>query len=199
MTMDHQNNPLNQYEQLNVTAEERELLRKARQLAEIHHGTKQHPLFDIPFMDHLDETAKITCGYIDKVADAQKANVMAASYAHLLMQYCGLTYNEIRHALNQDIAEIVYLLTPLRGKNRQEQYPQQYWQEYKLCPHALHLKICTRIANAEAAKKTKSNMYAIYYGEVYPFIAYVNAHSNSDWQSTLIKHLTEIFKELTEI
>lgn len=178
-----------------VKPEEKELLRKSRQLALDHHATIQHPYLGISFMDQVDAVAKIAVSYLDKVVEAQKANVMAASYIHLLMQYCGKTYTEIRAELNQDIAEIILLITPLRGKNRKEQQSVEYYRQLDENPAAKYLKLCIRLANAEAAMKSKSKMFAVYYSEMEEFISFIKTENSDE----MIEHYRNIFKELNEI
>lgn len=178
-----------------VSIQNNEVVRKAREYAEKSHGDNLHPYTGKLFMEHLDGAAKIALKFLDKVRDVDKGNAVAACYAHLLMQYCGKTYTEIVNELNETIADMVLLITPYRGKNRKEQQPLVYYEKLKENESALFVKICARISNAELSMKARTNIFAVYYREKSEFTAFAHV----DQYDQMICYYTDIFKELDEI
>lgn len=89
---------------------------------------------------------------------------------HDTIEDCRLTYNDIVMLLKEygleeygkDIAEVVYLVTDFKGRNRAERKPQQYYEELRANEVALFVKLCDMIANKYFSAMTNSSMLKAY-------------------------------------
>jgi hypothetical protein len=77
-----------------------------------------------------------------------------------------LTYNDIKVATNEDIAEIVYALTNEKGKSRSERANDIYYNGIRSTPYASFVKICDRIANYKYSLENNSKMAIKYEQEM---------------------------------
>lgn len=101
---------------------------------------------------HLNAVFNIACKFIRLVPENDRACVLAACYAHDLIEDCRLTYNDVAKETNRTVAELVYALTNEKGKNRDERANDKYYSDMKKVDGAVFVKICDRIANYEYSK-----------------------------------------------
>lgn len=104
------------------------------------------------------------------VEPEDRANFLAAAWTHDLIEDCRQTYNDVKGATNERVAELTYALTNEKGKNRHERASDKYYAEMRLVKHAVLLKVCDRIANAKYSFDKGSSMYEMYRRENESFI-----------------------------
>lgn len=125
----------------------------------------------LPYYTHLQEVVD----YVHKFEyllnnDDEIDLAICSAWGHDLIEDTNLTYNKIKNYLNQDIAEIIFLLTNHRGRNRNERANDDYYQQIKNNKIALFVKICDRIANTVHSYKYKNmRMYNMYDNEYKDF------------------------------
>ena len=87
---------------------------------------------------------------------------MLACWGHDLIEDCRVSYNDVKDALGQEAAEIVYAVTNEKGKNRKERANDKYYEGIRNTPGAVFVKLCDRIANVQYSKMTGSRMFEMY-------------------------------------
>ena len=95
---------------------------------------------------------------------------MLASWGHDLIEDCRVSYNDVKDALGQEAADIVYAVTNEKGKNRKERANDKYYEGIRRTPGAVFVKLCDRIANIQYSKMTGSRMFEMYKKESDNFI-----------------------------
>lgn len=89
-----------------------------------------------------------------------------AGFGHDLIEDTNETYNDVVKVLGVFIADIIYRVTNLRGKNRDERANDEYYDGIKECPFALYVKLCDRICNMHYSFIKGSSMYKKYQSEM---------------------------------
>lgn len=175
--------------------EDMEIVRKAKHYALQCHQDKYHPHFDTPHMDHLNQTASVALRHLKLIRETDKSNILAACYLHDLMQYCGKTFPEISKEFNEEIAEMVFLNTPLRGRNRKDTQNSQYFEELRQNHNALFIRLCSRIASAETAKEGNRSIFAVYYATKTEFMN----QAHKEQFIPLLRYYQSLFEDLDKI
>jgi len=129
---------------------------KALLVAERVHTGQVYDIY--PYIYHVTRVSQIAeeLGY-DEI-------IIVAALLHDTLEDTELSYNDIRKAFGEEIAEIVYAVTDELGRNRKERkgktYPKirENWK-------AVVVKICDRIANIEHSKDFNPELLKMYKGE----------------------------------
>ena len=87
---------------------------------------------------------------------------MTACWGHDLIEDCRVSYNDVKDALGQEAADIIYAVTNEKGKNRKERANDKYYEGIRNTPGAVFVKLCDRIANVQYSKMTGSRMFEMY-------------------------------------
>jgi (p)ppGpp synthase/HD superfamily hydrolase len=87
---------------------------------------------------------------------------LRAAWGHDLIEDCRVSYNDVKHVLGQEAADIVYAVTNEKGKNRNERANEKYYEGIRNTPGAVFVKLCDRIANVQYSKMTGSRMFEMY-------------------------------------
>lgn len=87
---------------------------------------------------------------------------LRAAWGHDLIEDCRVSYNDVKHVLGQEAADIVYAVTNEKGKNRNERANDKYYEGIRNTPGAVFVKLCDRIANVQYSKMTGSRMHEMY-------------------------------------
>ena len=123
-----------------------------------------------PYSVHLDDVHSNVKRYIHLIDPADAVDVEAAAYCHDLIEDTEVDINTLKEKTNIRIAELVYLVSNERGRNRKEKnfktYP-KIWNN----PLATFIKLCDRIANTKNSRNTGHRMYKVYCEE-YPIFRY---------------------------
>lgn len=93
-----------------------------------------------------------------------------ACWCHDVIEDCRQTYNDVKKATNENVANIVYTLTNEKGKTRKERANEKYYEGIRNIRCADFVKLCDRIANIEYSKQNKSKMYQMYIDEMDDFL-----------------------------
>ena len=88
--------------------------------------------------------------------------VRAGGACHDVIEDARQTYNDVKQATNEEVAELAYALTNEKGKNRKERANHKYYDGILDTDYACFLKLCDRIANITHSKKKKSSMLDAY-------------------------------------
>ena len=96
--------------------------------------------------------------------------VLCACWVHDIIEDARETYNNVKSATSEEIADLAYALTNEKGKTRSERANDKYYQGIRETPFASFVKLCDRIANFEYSKKNNSRMAEVYRNENKNFI-----------------------------
>tara|TARA_R110001583_G_scaffold60219_7_gene179029 strand:+ start:1045 stop:1551 length:507 start_codon:yes stop_codon:yes gene_type:complete len=138
-----------------MTNKERALL-----VAEKAHANQQYDIY--PYMYHIRQVVHIAedLGYDE--------SIIVAAVLHDTLEDTTLSYNDIKKAFGEEVAEIVYAVTDELGRNRKERKTKTY-PKIKANWKATVVKICDRIANMQQSKAYNPRLYQVYIKEHHDF------------------------------
>jgi (p)ppGpp synthase/HD superfamily hydrolase len=147
----------------------------------MYYGINQHQQCgcmygDKPYALHLQQVYAYAYKFLHLIPEQFADTVLAATWTHDVIEDCHLTYNDVKNALNKEVADLVYDVSNELGKNRKERAQKTYpkIQANKL---AIFLKLCDRLANTLASQKNNSSMLKKYKQEYPEFRATFYPHS----------------------
>lgn len=108
-----------------------------------------------PYEYHLGKVFNIALKFQKLLPKDVAENVIASCWTHDCIEDARQTYNNVKEATNEQVAELTYALTNEKGKNRAERGNDKYYEGIRNAPYATFVKLCDRIANVE---------YSIYEG-----------------------------------
>ncbi len=131
-----------------MTNKERALL-----VADKAHANQTYDIY--PYGYHIRQVVKIAeeLGYDE--------SIIVASALHDTLEDTELSYNDLKKAFGEEVAEIVYCVTDELGRNRKERKAKTYpkiqgnWK-------ATIVKICDRIANMQQSKDYNQKLFDMY-------------------------------------
>lgn len=131
-------------------------LERALMVAEKAHANQSYGIY--PYIYHLKQVVKVASdlGYGE--------TILVACALHDILEDTELSYNDIKRAFGEYVAEAVYCVTDELGRNRRERKEKTY-PKIKSNHSAVVVKICDRIANIEHSKVYDSHMYKMYLKE----------------------------------
>ena len=91
--------------------------------------------------------------------------VWAGIWGHDSIEDARLTYNDIKDVWGEHAAEIIYLCTEWKGRNRAERKPKEFYLELMANEDAVFVKLCDIIANMKFSFLTNSSMFQKYVKE----------------------------------
>lgn len=124
-----------------------------------------------PYVTHLEMVYDTALKYIHLIPEEEQENVLCACFVHDVIEDCRETYNDVKKATNEQIAELAYALTNEKGKNRKERASDKYYEGIRQTPYATFIKVCDRIANYEYSKQQGSRMAGRYEKEMGDFVS----------------------------
>ena len=130
-----------------------------------HHGVRQKYDKKFPYFFHLNEVSKVAIMF-KHLVEYNPITFLIALF-HDVIEDARLTYNDVKDAWGQEVADGVFACTELRGKNRRERHGPFYFKTLKEHRLGRFVKICDVIANMEHGLKTGSTMLDKYVKE-YP-------------------------------
>ena len=117
----------------------------------------------------LDNTVDLITGKTEAQLDREKLTYVTlreaasrAVWGHDTIEDTRTSYNEVKEALGQEAADIIYAVTNEKGRNRAERANAAYYKGIRETPGAIFVKLCDRIANVQYGKLTKSSMFEKY-------------------------------------
>jgi (p)ppGpp synthase/HD superfamily hydrolase len=130
----------------------------------------------LPYSFHLGmvEAKAIKFQNLIPVDEPHFSNIFISVYGHDSIEDARLTYNDIKTTFNENVAEIIYLCTEDKGRNRAERKSENWYQQLNKNNDAVFVKLCDIIANVEFSLLTGSSMFEKYKSEysqkVKPFL-----------------------------
>ena len=164
---------------------------KARLYAIEKHRATNHYYDEYPYEFHLQMVVNAAKQFLHLIPKEAQQNVLAGCWVHDVIEDARETYNDVKKALNEEVAELAYALTNDKGKSRKERAGDKYYEGIKTIPYATFIKLCDRIANATHSKNTGSRMLAVYRKENPAFIEKLYDKKYAD----VIQHLEELVQE----
>jgi (p)ppGpp synthase/HD superfamily hydrolase len=155
-----------------------QLVEKAKAYAIRCHRDANHRYDGHQYEVHLEMVyqyaQKHTVGLDPKLREA----VLAAAWVHDAIEDARQTYNDVKQATNEQVAELAYALTNEKGRNRRERASVKYYAEMSLVPGARLLKACDRLANLDWSIRTGSRMFEMYRKEHQDFVEKVECEES---------------------
>lgn len=145
-----------------------------------------------PYEFHLEMVANFAKHFIHLLPENEviRENVIGGAWCHDLIEDDRQTYNDVKKATNEQVAELAYALTNEKGKNRAERGSDKYYNGIMATPYAAFLKICDRLANAEYSAMTGSRMVEMYRKENKDFVKKIYVSEYQEMFDHLEKILT---------
>ena len=146
---------------------------RARDYAIFCHNSTNHR-YDKTFAYsvHLQMVVDTAMKFIHLIPEEMREIVIAGCWVHDVIEDCRETYNDVKKATCEEVAELAYALTNEKGRNREERANDKYYEGIRNTPYATFIKLCDRIANYEYSKRNggKSGMAAKYEKEMNDFV-----------------------------
>lgn len=120
----------------------------------------------LPYSMHLKYVDAQALRFITLIPEGCVNLVRAGCYGHDLIEDARISYNDIKE-VNADLAEIIFLCTEMRGRNRGERKNEQFYEELSKNRLAVFVKLCDVTANATYSVLENTSMYERYQAE-YP-------------------------------
>ena len=121
----------------------------------------------LPYSFHLEMVAAqayLFAGLIPAENPHNKA-VWIAIWGHDSIEDARLSYNDIKSLFGELSAEIIYLCTENKGRNRSERKNDIWYNQLKTNNLAVFVKLCDIIANVKFSLLTNSSMFNKYKSE----------------------------------
>jgi len=146
------------------------MIEKAKIYAVDCHNLTGHQYDGKSYKTHLQMVFDTANKFIHLIPAEHQENVLAACWVHDVIEDCRETYNDVKNATNQEIAELAYALTNEKGRTRKDRANDKYYDGIKQTPFATFIKVCDRIANYEYSKMQGSRMAEMYEKEMSGFV-----------------------------
>lgn len=138
------------------------ILEIAQEYATKCHRETNHRYDGEPYEYHLWMVHSYAMKYIHLIHPHDRLNVLAGAWCHDVIEDCRQTYNDVKNATNETVAELAYALTNEKGKNRDSRANAKYYEEIRKSNYATFLKICDRLANIDHSVQQGSSMAVRY-------------------------------------
>lgn len=137
-----------------------------------------------PYYVHFEDVEQVL---IDHKEDDEESLIEAN--LHDCLEDSGISYNDIKKKFGIAVAEVVYLCTDNKGRNRAERKNKAFYDEIKGSLQAIKIKVADRLANARSSVKNGHGMSDMYKKEY--------AHFKSELY--FVGHIDSMWKELDEL
>ena len=141
------------------------LTERAKEWAIARHEGTNHLYDGQPYAIHLTHVVRVAIQWLHLIPQEAQDEVIAACCLHDTIEDCRVTYNDVKNEFGEKVAELVYALTNLKGRNRKERAGHEYYRGIRDVQYATFVKICDRIANIEHSVNTRSSMLQAYQKE----------------------------------
>lgn len=147
-----------------------EIVRKARKFATQAHADTNHRYGEHPYEVHLAMVESFAIRFMDLLDNVDdRTTAIAGAWVHDSIEDARMTYNDVKDATNEAIAEVAYALTNEKGRTRKERANDRYYAGIRANRIATYVKICDRLANVTYSKNTQSRMLDLYRKELPDF------------------------------
>lgn len=132
-----------------------------------------------PYYSHFKDLEEVLR---DHGEDDEESLIMAN--LHDILEDSGTTYNDIKNKFGHDVAEVVYLCTDHKGRNRAERKNKAFYDELKTNLKAIKIKVTDRVANCRNSIENKHSMAGAYIKEYAHFKKelFIDGHVDSMWR-----------------
>lgn len=137
------------------------------------HSDRNQFYHDKPYMYHLQMVVKIAEKFIHLIPEEDREDVIAGCWVHDVIEDTGQTYNDVKKATNEVIAEYAYALTNEKGRTRKDRANAKYYIGIRDYKHATFIKLCDRYANMFYSCQTGHSMFKKYVEEMVDFYQYL--------------------------
>lgn len=146
----------------------------------------------LPYSFHLEMVANQAKKFekLIPVDDPYYSDIWIGVYGHDSIEDARLTYNDIKSKFGERAAEIIYLCTEDKGRNRGERKSDKFYEELKTNESAVFVKLCDIMANSLFSQLTGSTMFEKYRQEYY---RKVKPHLYSDEYKEMFGYLDKIY------
>lgn len=121
----------------------------------------------LPYSFHLKAVAAQHTKFQHLIDAEDREVTFVGCYAHDSIEDGRLSYNDLKKLGGEALAEIVFLCTDHKGRNRDERKPPQLYIDLGKNELALFVKLCDLIANLKFSLLTNSRMFETYKREYY--------------------------------
>lgn len=131
-------------------------LERALMVAEKAHAGQSYDIY--PYMYHVKQVVKIAqdLGYDE--------SILVSCALHDTLEDTDLSFNDIKKAFGEEVAEIVYCVTDELGRNRKERKAKTY-PKIRSNWKAIAVKLADRIANVTQSKMYQPKLFDLYQDE----------------------------------
>lgn len=145
---------------------------KAKIFAKMVHESTNHKYGSRrePYYVHLKKTFETAYKYRDFLEKDKQDIVFASCFLHDTIEDCRINYNDLNKIFNKEIAEIVYVVSNEKGKNRKERENDKYYEGIKANKLATFVKLCDRIANVDYSIDNNSPQLKMYAASMKDFV-----------------------------
>lgn len=142
------------------------IIEKTKAYAIACHRETNHEYDGQPYEIHLQMVVDAAKEFIHLIPNSDRSHVIAGCWVHDCIEDCRQTYNDVKKATDETVAELAYALTNEKGRTRKERANASYYEGIRNMPHAAFIKCCDRIANVRYSAQAKNNrMLEVYLKE----------------------------------
>lgn len=147
--------------------EEKYLNKERYRAFKIHAGLRQRYDKKYPYYYHLAMVVSFVERFKHLLSHEDYVKAFLAALGHDWIEDCNLTYNDVKDLYGEEIADIIFACTELRGKNRAERHGPEYIKGLQESRLGTFVKLCDICANMTMGTRTQSSMLFKYRKE-YP-------------------------------
>ena len=167
------------------------MLEKVKAYAIEKHRNANHKYDAFEYEYHLNMVYENAKKFIHLIDEQERDNVLSACWVHDIIEDARETYNDVRKATNETVAELAYALTNEKGRNRAERANEKYYQGIRATKNASFVKFCDRVANVQHSKQNGSRMFQLYKEENPNFVSKIYVPECKE----IADYLNELFLE----
>jgi len=141
-----------------------------------------------PYYVHFEDLEKVLKDH----GEDDEESMIEANLHDVIEDGSGITYNDVKKRFSVKIAEVVYLCSDNKGRNRDSRKNQAFYDEIKSSEFRLQatkIKVTDRLANARRSVKNKHSMGDCYKKE----------YAHFKHELFIIGHIESMWKELDEL
>lgn len=147
------------------------LVEAARDYAIRAHADANHRYDGKPYAVHLSMVVERAVEFLHLLDETERPIALAGAWVHDAIEDARQTYNDVKHATNEAVAEVAFALTNEKGRTRKERANARYYAGIRASEVATFVKLCDRLANAGYSVATQSRMREVYRRELPEFRA----------------------------
>lgn len=136
----------------------------------------------VPYSLHLAMAAHFADRFSYLLPPEERADTLAAVWLHDIIEDCRRSYNDLKEAFTEKVAELVFAVTNDRGRTRQERAGENYYRGIVATPYATYVKLCDRLANVQySVTMGDERMVGVYRAELDAFLEHLSPAQETDY------------------